>query len=140
MRKRTNQDGSAAAVPVHDYTLEEIVNSQSFLHELSMIRRQKVKIDNVVMDVDKIDLDHLAREQARDLKEIELLQEQIKAMSANLSVHGVDVPDLKLKPDLGYAEGSSEYMKALRQEIAKYQKKIELLEVKGQFEEQMSFY
>lgn len=128
MRRRTNQDTNTALV--RDTTLEEIVNSESFIHELSMIRRegQKVKIDNVEMDVDKIDLDHLTKEQARDLKEIEVMQKQIQDMSA--SVNDINMNDLKLKPDLGYAEGSSQYMKALRYEIVKYQKKIELLKVK----------
>jgi hypothetical protein len=35
-----------------------------------------------------------------------------------------------MKPDLGCPEDSPEYMKGILHEIEKYQKKIELLEVK----------
>lgn len=95
-----------------------------------MIRKLTVNIGGQEMAVDKIDLKKLVKEQARDLKEIELLEKKISEAGGNVSMYDIAMQDIKLKPDLGYQEGSKEYMKALRLEIKKYQKKIELLDMK----------
>jgi hypothetical protein len=69
MRHRTDAGRKPRAIK--DETLEDIRNSESFMHELSVIRkRNTVVINNKEMELDKIDDKELIKEQARDLKEI----------------------------------------------------------------------
>lgn len=78
MRRRgDNFDQENKDTPIRDNTLNEIINSHSFFLDLSNYRRRKpgfVCINNVETKIDEIDLKQLTNEQARDLKEIELLQ------------------------------------------------------------------
>jgi hypothetical protein len=74
------------------------------------------------------------------LKEIEVLQQQLEEKQADLTVNDISLHNIKMKPDLGVHEDSPEYMHGLMYEIEKYQKKLELLELKTEFKQSLLEY
>ena len=97
-------------------------------------------MNKVETKIEDLDLKKLTDEQARDLKEIEVLTKRIEDKQADLTINDISLHNIKMKPDLGCSEESPQYMNGLLSEIEKYQKKLELLEVKMQFKRDLMEY
>lgn len=55
--------------------------------------RKSIKMNDVQMNLDELDLQKLTKEQAQDIQEIEELQKQIEMMSGNLTLADVSMID-----------------------------------------------
>ena len=110
--------------------------SHNFMQELSMVR--KITINNVEMNLADLDLEKLTHEQAKDIAEIEVLQQQIELMNGSLTIGDVSLGNLR--PNVNNGMTPNQYISSLTYEIQKYQKEVELMKLKLQFKQQLMAY
>ena len=102
---------------------------------------RKITINNVEMNLADLDLDKLAHEQAKDIAEIEMLQQQIELMNGSLTIGDVSLANLRPNADNKDQHLSpNQYISNLNYEIQKYQKEVELMKLKLQFKQQLVAY
>ena len=100
------------------------------IHEQAKEKKKQIKINNVEMNLEDLDLRKLTQEQAKDINEIEELQRHIEYMSGNLSLRDVSMLDAKLNLRASYKSSGSRSQKnlaGLQYEIDKYEKEIEAM-------------
>lgn len=123
-----------------DQVLREMRETQRVIHEQAKEKKKQIKINNVEMNLEDLDLRKLTKEQAKDIHEIEELQKHIEHMSGNLSLRDVSLLDAKLNLRASYKSSGSHGRKnlaGLQNEIDKYQKEIQLMKLKLQFKQQL---
>lgn len=84
----------------------------------------------------------LTKEQDKDIKEIERLQQEVQNLTVNLTMGEVSDIDknFSMRPTVLSNSSQQRQISNLQYEIEKYQKEIELLKLKLQFKHQIMSY
>ena len=106
------------------------------------LNQSRVKINDIDIDLDDLDMKKLTKEQKQDIKEIERLQEQVANLTGNLTLGNVSDIDrnFSMRPTVLTQSSQQRQINGLQYEIEKYQKEIELLKLKLQFKHQIISY
>ena len=97
--------------------------------------RKSVKINDIDIDLDDLDMRKLTKEQKKDIREIERLQNEVENLTGNLTMGNVEDIDknFSMRPTVLSNSSQQQQVGNLQYEIEKYQKEIELLKLKLQF-------
>ena len=104
--------------------------------------KRSVKINDVVINLDDLDMKKLTHEQNRDIEEIERLQNEVENLTGNITLGEVSEIDknFSMRPTVLSNSSQQRQIGNLQYEIEKYQKEIELLKLKLQFKHQIMSY
>ena len=104
--------------------------------------RKSVKINDIDIDLDDLDMRKLTKEQKKDIREIERLQNEVENLTGNLTMGNVEDIDnnFSMRPTVLSNSSQQQQIGNLGYEIEKYQKEIELLKLKLQFKHQIMSY
>mmetsp|Transcript_14731 Transcript_14731/g.22841 ORF Transcript_14731/g.22841 Transcript_14731/m.22841 type:complete len:134 (+) Transcript_14731:1887-2288(+) len=104
--------------------------------------KKSVRINNIDVNLEDLDMKKLTHEQNKDIQEIERLQAEVENLTGNLTMGNMSDIDKQFGQRQSLMSNASQQkaISGLQYEIEKYQKEIELLKLKLQFKHQIMSY
>ena len=116
--------------------------NMSMQEEGSAVNRS-VRINDIDINLDDIDMAKLTKEQNKDIQQIERLEKEMDQLTTgNMTLGNVEDIDknFSMRPSVLSGGSQRRQIGNLQYEIEKYQKEIELLKLKLQFKHQIMSY
>lgn len=123
--------------------MKQSEKNMSIQHEGSGANNRSIRINDVDINLDDIDMAKLTKEQNKDIQQIERLEKEMDQLTAgNMTLGNVDDIDrnFSMRPTVLSGSSQKRQIGNLQYEIEKYQKEIELLKLKLQFKHQIMSY